>query len=87
MQTVIEIERSERSPQSNFHIILLLTRGSPMDMRRHKRFALQVLFTLCFPLVGVIISLNVSRINEISFQRCLIKVVWIMLWLVTVFIQ
>ena len=49
-------------------------------MRRHKRFALEVLFTLCFPLVGVIISLNVSRINEISFQRCLIKVVWIMLW-------
>ena len=28
METVIEIERS---PQSNFHIILLLTRGSPMD--------------------------------------------------------
>ena len=56
-------------------------------MRRHKRFALEVLFTLCFPLVGVIISLNVSRINEISFQRCLIKVVWIMLWLVAVFIQ
>ena len=28
METVIEIERS---PQSNFHIILLLTRGSRMD--------------------------------------------------------
>ena len=28
METVIEIERS---PQSNFHIILLLTPGSPMD--------------------------------------------------------
>ena len=28
METLIEIERS---PQSNFHIILLLTPGSPMD--------------------------------------------------------